>query len=159
MELNCTWLSTLRYLQSSGIKIANTVIANSAEHGIRVLVCREVSLLSVIVKEWRDTGIRVYDAYNVYLQNTTVVLNSTNTFDSQLIQSGIFFSKCWNITITASVFANLPSLWITNDINRQPAVLVLYNSNNTFVINCSFERNGITAGALQISPCKLTTCS
>ena len=127
------------------IKITNTVIANSAQHGIRVIMSHAISLISVMVKEWRDTGIRVYESLGVYLQNTSLVLNGTNTFDSQVIQSGIFVSKCSNITITASVFANLPSLWITNDINRQPAVLVLYNSNNSYVINCSFERNGITA--------------
>ena len=67
------------------IKIINRVIANSTKHGIRVIMCRTISLMSVMVKEWRNTGIRAYATLGVHLQNTSLVLNSTDTFDSQVI--------------------------------------------------------------------------
>ena len=138
-------ISGVELYQTQKSTIANTVITKSKGQGILVLQCSTIVLQSIAVKEWIIAGVSVYDTIHVYMQNASLMLNSTNTFDPKTLQSGIFVSKCWNVTITTSVFAEYPSLWITNDIKRQPAVVVLYNTKNGHLHNCSFEKNGVTA--------------
>ena len=134
--------NTLDMYEVSNITIANTSLVNAAI-GANIVLCDSVTFWSVTIGDWNLYGIHGYDSYIVNLINISLVLNTATLTKKR--KSGLLFWTCKSVTIDQSIIANFPSSKLVSDIYAQKAVIVLYNSKNILIKNCSFIANNITA--------------
>ena len=124
--------------------IDSTELVNASAMGALIVYSRSVTLKSVIIKDWTLYAFNAYKSDTVTLNNVYIVMNKA-TITKQ--NNGLLFSECTNAMIEQSTFANFPSLKLANDVNVQPAVIVLYNNieKNIQIVDCNFEANDVTA--------------
>ena len=164
-----TSIAGIEMIGSSGSTISNVYVKRS-------------DLYCIIMKHNRLVKINDLNVancyYGIYMQqsqgievNGSVVLNSnigilitdvndiTISYGSLMSGNvrGIVLYNCSNVAIGQSNFTNISSVDTASDVAFQPAVITIYQSEESIVIrDCSFEANNITALTLVQSKVRIS---
>ena len=143
-----TEICALRAYRIVHSKIMDIELINGSHTAVLQLysvVDTVINSLSIV--NWTLEAVFAQEVKNTSLLNVSLIITTTTTdIYTTTNFHGIVLYNCSNVTISNSIFTNIPSFDIPSNVAFQSSVVALYYSEENIIIrNCSFEANNITA--------------